>query len=261
MWRRLRIFILLFVLATVAHRAWLEKQHVAWTQTLYVALYPVNADGSRATANYIRSLSDAQFVAMRDFLAQEADFYALGLAIPFEFRLGAEVKALPPSVPSGGVIDTLLWSLRFRWWAWSNQPAMLVKPHITLYLLFHDPAQHQTLSHSTALSKGRVGLVYLYASRPAEGQNVVVTAHELLHTVGATDKYDLQRNLPLYPHGYAEPDRMPRYPQHYAELMGGRIPLSAQHAEIPASLAQTRVGPLTAMEIGWISPERLATWQ
>jgi hypothetical protein len=77
-----------------------------------------------------------------------------------------------------------------------------------------------------------------------------VIAHELLHTLGATDKYG-NDNLPRLPDGYAEPDRQPLYPQTFAELMGGRIPVTASEAEIPESLQQVVIGPLSAAEIGW----------
>jgi hypothetical protein len=43
------------------------------------------------------------------------------------------------------------------------------------------------------------------------------------------------------------------YPQSFAELMAGRIPVSADEAEIPESLRQVVVGPQTAAEIGWSS--------
>jgi len=108
------------------------------------------------------------------------------------------------------------------------------------------------LPHSTALSKGRVGLVNIFADKSYARQNNVIVAHELLHTVGATDKYDLSNNQPAYPTGFAEPEKLPRYPQDFAELMAGRIPLSENEAEIPEELGQTLIGDLTAREIGWI---------
>lgn len=55
-------------------------------------------------------------------------------------------------------------------------------------------------------------------------QNDTVMLHELLHTLGAMDKYDMRTNEPLYPDGYAELDLQPRLPQHKAEVMAGRIP-------------------------------------
>jgi hypothetical protein len=86
------------------------------------------------------------------------------------------------------------------------------------------------------------------------GSNDVVIAHELLHTLGATDKYDLATGLPSHPAGYAEPERAPLHPQSHAELMGGRIPLSGSRAETPESLRRVVIGPATAREIGWTTP-------
>ncbi len=68
----------------------------------------------------------------------------------------------------------------------------------------------------------------------------------------ATDKYDLSTGLPSFPDGYAEPDKQPLLPQQFAELMGGRIPLTEGAAEIPKSLRLTLIGQKTAQEIGWI---------
>ena len=79
----------------------------------------------------------------------------------------------------------------------------------------------------------------------------IVATHELLHTLGASDKYDPATNLPLHPTGYAEPYLEPRYPQQFAEIMGGRIPESSGRARIPSNLAETVIGPDTAREIGW----------
>ena len=78
--------------------------------------------------------------------------------------------------------------------------------------------------------------------------------HEMLHTFGATDKYDLATLQPSYPEGYAEPQRNPRFPQEMAEIMGGRTPVDAQTAEMPASLADTLIGQATAREIGLLRP-------
>jgi len=82
-------------------------------------------------------------------------------------------------------------------------------------------------------------------------QNNVVIAHELLHTLGATDKYDPGSNQPRFPDGYAEPGRQPRLPQEYAEIMAGRTPLSATQSVTPDGLEHARVGPATAAEIRW----------
>ena len=90
-----------------------------------------------------------------------------------------------------------------------------------------------------------------FASAEQEGANNVVIAHELLHTFGATDKYDPATNMPIYPEGFAEPDAQPLLPQQRAEIMGGRIPRSRSEADIPRSLEQTMIGATTAREIHW----------
>ena len=59
----------------------------------------------------------------------------------------------------------------------------------------------------SGLQKGLIGVVNAFASDEQAAQNNVVIAHELLHTVGATDKYDPRTNQPSHPDGYAEPDR------------------------------------------------------
>lgn len=252
MWRKLRIVILLFILATVAHRAWLQEQHLQWKDTLYVAVYPVNAGNQPQVVEYIANLEAEQFGLIADFLAEEAERYQLNVRRPFEFKLGPPVIELPPKPPQGGsALQAISWSLRFRWWTWNNNPPVSVPADIQLYLLYHDPGQYETLPHSTALNKGRVGLIHVFADQKYEKQNAVIVAHELLHTLGATDKYDFADNLPLYPEGYAEPDKQPLYPQDFAELMAGRLPISSNQADIPAGLIETLIGSKTAMEIGW----------
>ena len=86
------------------------------------------------------------------------------------------------------------------------------------------------------------------------GSNAVVIAHELLHTVGASDKYDLATGAPLFPNGYADPQQQPLYPQAKTEIMAGRRPLSAGEAEMPRNLRHVIVGPATALEIHWSRP-------
>ena len=80
----------------------------------------------------------------------------------------------------------------------------------------------------------------------------MVATHELLHAFGATDKYDMLSGQPIYPLGYAEPDRKPLYPQSMAEIMGGYIPLSENKSVTPKSLQDTMMSPTTAQEIGWM---------
>lgn len=253
MFKKIRIFILLIVLATVVQQTFLDKADLLWKDNFYVAVYPVNADGSDEVASYIKTLTRDDFEPIAAYFAKEGARYNLGLHRPVEVQLGDVVNEVPPAPPIGGsVLSTLIWSLKFRWFAWNNSPDVPVKPDIRLYLLYHDPATTPTLSHSTALNKGRIGRVNLFGNKSYAKQNLVITSHELLHTLTASDKYDLTTGLPVHPEGYAEPDKSPRYPQDFAELMGGRVPVSEDKAEIPKSLSQTLIGEKTAREIGWL---------
>jgi len=253
MWRKLRVVILLLILATVIQQVWLDKVDLDWKRNFYVAVYPVNADSSAKVGAYLRTLTAEDFEPVAEYFAEEAARYPLGLRRPIELQLGAPVDEVPPAPPAGeGALSTIIWSLKFRYFAWANSPKVNVKPDIRMYLLYHDPATQPELSHSTALSKGRIGRVNLFGDSEYRQQNLVILAHELLHTLNATDKYDLSTTLPVYPDGYAEPERAPLYPQDFAELMGGRIPQSEARAEIPKTLGQTLIGDITAREIGWL---------
>jgi hypothetical protein len=97
-----------------------------------------------------------------------------------------------------------------------------------------------------------LGIVNVFASADQEGSNAVVIAHELLHTFGATDKYDSGTNGPSFPDGYAEPDARPLHPQRRAEIMAGRIPITETHSEIPRNLKRVVIGEKTAREINWV---------
>ena len=104
---------------------------------------------------------------------------------------------------------------------------------------------------SVGLSKGLIALTHLYGDAAAAGSNQVVLVHEVLHTLGATDKYDFATGQPLAPEGLGEQDRQPLYPQDFGEIMAGRIAISARDAVVAASLEQMLVSPVTALEIGW----------
>ncbi len=253
MWRNLRILILLLILATVVQQTWLDKADLAWKHNFYVAVYPVNVDGSQKVSAYLRTLTRDDFEPIAEYFAEEAAPYHLGLRRPIEVQLGAQVDEIPPAPPkNGSILSTIVWSLKFRYFAWRHSPKVNVKPAIRLYLLYYDPVTNPSLSHSTALNKGRIGRVNLFGNSAYAKQNLVILAHELLHTLNATDKYDLSTTLPAYPDGFAEPDKTPLYPQNFAELMGGRVPISETQAEIPKSLKHTLVGDKTAREIGWL---------
>lgn len=236
--------------------AWVDRANSRnWERTLRVVVYPINGDRSRAGANHIRALDREDFIPVETYFRMQGQRYDLPLKNLVDIRVAGEVEELPPALPEGAsVIDTMLWSLKLRYWAFKVDEYDGPAPEVKMFMLFFDPATHEKLPHSVGLEKGLISVVQAYAGRRFTARNNVVFTHELLHTVGATDKYQPGSNLPVYPEGYAEPDREPRLPQSMAEIMGGRIPLNETRAVMPRGLDQTLIGPVTALEINWVSP-------
>lgn len=250
MWKNIRILCLLIVLLIVAVNAY-RDQNQEWSKPIIVKLHPINADGRSATQNYIQSLHLAELTGTQDYLQQMSAQYR-GQPIALYFQLGRELKRVPPKVlEHATLIDTILWSLRFRFYAWKQHESADGSPSVTLYLNYYDPEQTKELKHSTALQKGRIGSVNLFASKKQAEQNKIVLVHELLHAFGASDKYDLTTGQPIYPLGYAYPKQQPLFPQAKAELMAGHIPLSEQKSKMPDRLEQTLINEITAIELGW----------
>lgn len=250
MWKKIRILCLLLVLLVVAVNAW-RDQNQNWNKPIIVLLHPINADGRTNTQNYINPLNINNLSSAQDYLKQASLQYR-GQPIALYFKQGRELKQLPPKVPEQAtLISTVLWSLKFRFYAWQQRQSSDGPATVTLYLNYYDPSQTQILKHSTALQKGKIGSVNLFASATHSERNTVVMVHELLHTFGATDKYDLSAGQPIYPIGYADPNQQPLYPQREAELMAGYVPLSQSKSTMPESLQQTRINEITAIELGW----------
>jgi hypothetical protein len=246
--------LLLLVLTVTGLTAVLTKARTAsWSRPLWVALYPINADGSETSVRYIEALDATAFTPIDVFFAREARRYAVPLAKPVETHLYAPVKELPPALdPGSGMFGTMLWSLRIRYWAWRvTQARNEATPDAQMFVLYNDPERTASVPHSLGLEKGMLGIVYAYAARRATRSNDVVIAHELMHTLGATDKYDPATDAPRYPEGYAEPQRKPLIPQPSAEIMAGRMMTSTTSWETPDSLDAVVMGPQSAREISW----------
>jgi len=255
--RALRLALLSFVLLVVALQAWSTRSRLrAWDHTLWVAVYPIAGDASPATASHLAALGPGELTPIAEFLAHSGARYALPLDRPVRLELNAPLTALPPEPPADrSLLGVVWWSLKLRWWAGAQERNSAGPPgELRLFIVYHDPALSPRVPHSLALPEAQLGVVHAFADPRQAATNAVVIAHELLHTLGATDKYDPLTTLPRHPDGYADPDLMPLHPQERAELMGGRIPRSAQRAEIPSSLDEVVVGPLTAREIGWATP-------
>ena len=251
--RAVRIAALLLVLVLVAFTTWQDRyRSTRWVHPLFVAIYPIAADDSPATRTYVDGLDDERFKPIDRFFAREARRHGLSIDEPFRTRRRPELARQPPALdPGAGPLATAAWSLELRYWAWRAGRNATEPQDIRVFVLYHDPKITPAVPHSLGLAKGLIGVVYAFADPLMSAANDVVIAHELLHTVGATDKYDPANDAPRYPDGYGDPRQTPLYPQSTAELMAGRRMLSADRWEQPASLDEVVVGAATAREIRW----------
>jgi hypothetical protein len=254
MWKAIRIAILLLVLIWAAGHTWLDRvMSTRWTETLWVGVFPVNADGSATAQRYIDGLSDKEFDDIESFFEREAHRYGKEASLPVHVALYPQSKQTPPRLaPGAGLLATVSWSLKLRWFGWRAADVRgRAPPRIRMFVLYHDPATLHSVPDSHGLQKGLIGVVHVFAEPSMAGSNSIVIAHELLHTLGATDKYEPGTGTPIFPIGFADPGLKPLYPQPRAEIMAGRRAVSIQDTEMPSSLRDVVVGPATATEIRW----------
>ena len=252
----MRIVLLLSIFFVILFGTWLtEKRMAAWDRPILVTVYPVVADGSPATDRFVRSLDADDFDDVNEFFARAARPYGFTVSPAFRFQLAEPLSEAPPEPPDRHAFTAIAWwSLKMRWWAWRRDwNDGLITPDIQMFVLYHGVRGNSELGISVGMRKGRYGIVKAFASRQLLPKNNVVFTHELLHVLGATDKYVMSTGEPVFPDGYAEPDRVPLLPQRYAEIMGGRIPLDYERSAMPASLEQCRIGKTTAVEIGFFA--------
>jgi serine/threonine protein kinase len=96
----------------------------------------------------------------------------------------------------------------------------------------------------------RAGIVFVPLNDREADESLVRIAHEVLHSLGATDKYDT-RGRPSFPDGFAAPNQSPLYPQRYGEIMSRAVLLAEDNHRPLRSLSEARIGEATAREIGW----------
>jgi len=256
----IRILILLTVFVVVAFYAKNQKlKSRSWTEPLSVDIYRINGDNNSPVVNdYINDLDDSVFEPVDRFMQQQSEKYKLIAQRPTQIHMGPVLTVHPPvaPLPDAGYAEIIWWGLKFRYWSYKNTPdSGSNMRRIRVFVLYHEAVQGKRLQHSLGLDKGLAAVVHAFASIEQDQQNNIVIAHELLHTVGATDKYDADNNA-LFPVGYVDPEQSPLYPQTKAEIMVGRIPLSATSVRMAASLEECVIGEQTAKEINWLQEQK-----
>lgn len=251
-----RVVLLLSILFVIIVSSWMtEKRMAAWERPILVTIFPIVADEDTSTLEFTRDVELSYFADVNRFFDRESVPYGFNVTPAFRFQLAPVSSELPPEVPdqfsSAGIA---WWSLKMRWWSWMKDlKSDLVSPDIQMYVLFHGLNGGSEVGISVGMRKGRYGIVKAYAKESMSPHNLVVFTHELLHVLGATDKYVLTTGEPIFPQGFANPNQRPLFPQLKAEIMGGRIPLNSFSSKMADSLEECRIGRLTGEEIGFLS--------
>jgi len=245
--------VLVVVLVYAAHDVYSRRQRNAWRRTLDVAFIVVTEPGVDATAvdELRRRVPD-----LADRLAEELARYRADAPRPFAFTAYGPT-ALGVPLPTPG--DDLAGAARYAWDLHrftSDIDARAGVPtrgfDARLYLVLSPPSDRAVVEGMSEQG-GRVGIARAELDLPSVDISLFVAAHELFHTLGASDHYGPEGRA-LVPAGLAEPERSPLYPQRFAEIMARNRPLSPTDEARPESLAELAVGPSTAQEIGWSRP-------
>jgi hypothetical protein len=255
----LRLGVLLAMLAITLVWAFREvrsrRARTEWQRPLEVAVAFVQLGVVDARA--LEALR-GRFPLLESRLAAEYHRYGGRLSQPIHFTLFGPVivDRGPPADPD----ETLLGLARHAYEQWRWTHAVDVGSWLPtrdfdsrLYLILRAPHDRsRSLVEGSSELGGRVGVARIELAEDAVDLGLFVVSHELFHTLGASDKYDANGHA-LIPDGLVEPERVPLYPQRYAEVMTRNLVVAVGSERPPDSLAELGVGVLTAREIGWSS--------
>ncbi len=120
----------------------------------------------------------------------------------------------------------------------------------TVYVVLSSAASQAQRVEGIGEAGGRRGLVYAEANAADLTLETVALAHELLHCLGATDKYDADGHA-VVPAGLVAPQQVPLYPQPAGEVMAGEVATSESGGRAIRTLLEAQIGPATARELHW----------
>lgn len=254
---RLRVAVLSTILAAVTLWACYDARdrsaRTEWRGPLRVGLVLVRRGNVEPKA--IESLR-GRVVALEERLAEEYGRYRTPTSEPMIQIVAygpVDVAALPPDDPGYGFWQRLGHALRL--WQYTRMvDAAAGVPTGSLDSRIYLVAEEQGVGAVEGFSetRGRVGVTRVELDRETIDLALFVTAHELMHTLGASDKYDLETGRTLFPTGLAEPERIPLFPQPNAEVMARNRVIGPNAEVAPGCLSELSIGPQTAREIGWL---------
>jgi len=255
---QVRVTLLLIVLAGVLLWAgndwWRRRERKTWRHPLRVALVlvvrePLPAEATDALTSRALDLERR----LNEELARHAGPSARGFSIVVMGPVPATTV-----VPLIGEQDFMgLVRHSFALWRWTRdvdrRANVAWRGYDSRIYLVTQPAHSEQPAFVEGESEdgGRVGVALADIRPDTVDFALFVAAHELFHTLGASDKYDAQGRAKLT-EGFAEPDKQPLYPQRGAELMARNVPISPTSERPPEKLSELFVGRETAREVGWL---------
>jgi hypothetical protein len=271
--RRLRrgiLFVALGVVSIWGYLAWRADNFTfAWSRPFAVALIAVTGPGTEFDEESDRVLfteflstendSAGSAAGITRWLERETKRHGVeGPSPPVEFTAYGPIArdVRPPLPPSEGLGFLERWRRTREFLGYFREAARaggvrLSSHDATVFVYFYGESEAQTheKEHSVATRRERLGVVFAPRERQQLARRAVLVAHELLHTLGATDKY--AGEVSVFPDGYADPERQPLLPQDHAEIMALGIPTLPGFEVRVESLVECQVGRKTAEEIGW----------
>jgi len=251
---RLRVSVLTVVLLLVAAYGahdWADRNsRTSWQRPLRVVLVLVEREP--VPASTLALLTTRSFELERR-LAEEYARHSGRNFVPVELTVRGPVRASspPPTADGDGAFALLRHSLAlWRWTSSLDARARVEFGYDSRIYLVLTPSDQIAFVEGESEYRGRVGVAQAALGPSSVDFALFVAAHELFHTLGATDKYDSVGRA-LFPQGFAEPTRVPLFPQVGAEVMSRNVPLNAEAERAPDTLSELVVGDVTARELGW----------
>ena len=228
-----------------------ERRIAGWTGSLRVAVLPILADNTADVRSFVREF---EVEDVEGFLEREAERYGIEVSPVLSIGVG---RALPLSIPPAFPDVGASWTDRAFWagsllnlWIRNRAKAGLGTADVRVLALFRTAARRSSPRAPRAHAGAHIAVVELSADEDAFAANDIALAQGILAALGARMKVD-EDGEPLFPAGYAFPNRRPPLPQFRAEIMAGRIPLTEETSVLPSSIDDCVVGKVTASEIGW----------
>lgn len=251
-WKRIRVAVLLTILLGIVGFGIVRQRRLErrteWTRSLRVSVTLVSPQ--TPTPEVIAAWRDG-LVSLDEWFAAEAERRGLRLAGPVHFELApVAVEAGVPTPPEAASGE----------WLRDSQAALALRSElktladrgqargpfdVQLVVALRADGAHRVEGLGEA--GGSIGLVDGTVGDTQVTLELVALAHELLHCLGARDAYD--ENGHALPRGLVDPEA--GYPQRFAEVMVGEVPLAPGQGRVPKSLDEVRIGEETAKEIGW----------